>query len=440
MWNARTLYRPGALQEMKEEMVKYKTDILAIQETRWPSEGILCQRDTTFYYTKSKQGMYGVAFIVNKRTQDAIIDFKPINECICIIRYKTKFYKVALVNVHGPTEDKDELEKEDFCHKLDNVIDKIPNHDMKIILGDFNMKIGKEEKYIPTIGKHSIDDRSNDNGMQVIDLAVTYNFVVCSTQFPHKRIHKITWQSPDGDTENQIDHILIDSRQTSTITGIRIYRGANINSDHYLVRIKTKQRISGSYNRSVGKSNAYDVDKLKDENIKAGFLSALREKLKSNLPDINITTQDDWKTVEELICQEAQIHLGTCPKIQRKEWFNEECRISIQEKNKAREKVLQHKTRSNTEYKRKHTKAFKLIRRKEPCKKDQLQQLEQSHNNKQIREFYKIVNNVKGFKTNTTMIRNTEGEIISGKQEVLNRWKEYFTELLNEDTEENTGM
>jgi hypothetical protein len=36
------------------------------------------------------------------------------------------------------------------------------------------------------------------------------------------------------------------------------------------------------------------------------------------------------------------------------------------------------------------------------------------------------------------MIRKAEGEIISGKQEVLNRWKEYFTELLNEDTEENT--
>jgi hypothetical protein len=50
--------------------------------------------------------------------------------------------------------------------------------------------------------------------------------------------------------------------------------------DHYLVKIKTKQRISGSYSRSVCKSNAYDVDKLKDENIKADFLSALREKLK----------------------------------------------------------------------------------------------------------------------------------------------------------------
>jgi len=79
-----------------------------------------------------------------------------------------------------------------------------------------------------------------------------------------------------------------------------------------------------------------------------------------------------------------------------------------------------------------------MRQKKRVMQKDQLQQLEQSHYNKQIREFYKIVNNVKRFKINTTMIRNAEGEIISGKQEVFNRWKEYFTELLNEDTEENT--
>jgi hypothetical protein len=36
------------------------------------------------------------------------------------------------------------------------------------------------------------------------------------------------------------------------------------------------------------------------------------------------------------------------------------------------------------------------------------------------------------------VIRNAEGDIISGKLEVLNRWKEYFSELLNEYIEENT--
>jgi hypothetical protein len=35
------------------------------------------------------------------------------------------------------------------------------------------------------------------------------------------------------------------------------------------------------------------------------------------------------------------------------------------------------------------------------------------------------------------MTRNTEVVIISGKYEVFNRWKEYFSELHNEDMEGN---
>jgi hypothetical protein len=97
-----------------------------------------------------------------------------------------------VANVHGPKEDKHKLENEDLYHKLENAIDKTPSYDMKIILGDFNAKIAKEEIYAPTIGKHSVHDRSNENRMRVTDLAVTKNLVVHSTQFPHKRFHKVT--------------------------------------------------------------------------------------------------------------------------------------------------------------------------------------------------------------------------------------------------------
>ena len=42
-----------------------------------------------------------------------------------------------------------------------------------------------------------------------------------STYFPHKRIHKMTWGSPDGTTFNQIDHILIDRRHGSDVKDIK---------------------------------------------------------------------------------------------------------------------------------------------------------------------------------------------------------------------------
>ena len=50
-----------------------------------------------------------------------------------------------------------------------------------------------------------------------------------------RNIHKYTWISPDGKTHNQIDRILIDRRQKSTTLDVRRLRGAECDTDHYLV-------------------------------------------------------------------------------------------------------------------------------------------------------------------------------------------------------------
>ena len=47
-----------------------------------------------------------------------------------------------------------------------------------------------------------------------IDFAAARNMVVTSTYFEHKNTHKATWESPDGRTKNQIEHVLIDGRHS----------------------------------------------------------------------------------------------------------------------------------------------------------------------------------------------------------------------------------
>lgn len=44
-----------------------------------------------------------------------------------------------------------------------------------------------------------------------------------------KKYYKGTWVSPDDNTINQIDHILIEKAHTNQITEIRRYRGADLN-------------------------------------------------------------------------------------------------------------------------------------------------------------------------------------------------------------------
>jgi hypothetical protein len=83
---------------------------------------------------------------------------------------------------------------------------------MKIILGDFNAKLCRENIFKPKIGIKSLHEISNDNGVRVVNFTTSKNLLVKSTMFPHRKIHEYALISPEGNTCNQIDHVLIDRR------------------------------------------------------------------------------------------------------------------------------------------------------------------------------------------------------------------------------------
>jgi hypothetical protein len=58
--------------------------------------------------------------------------------------------------VHAPTEDKDDVTKDSFYKELEQVFDQFPRYHMKILLGDFNAKIGREDFFKPIIGNESL--------------------------------------------------------------------------------------------------------------------------------------------------------------------------------------------------------------------------------------------------------------------------------------------
>jgi hypothetical protein len=105
---------------------------------------------------------------------------------------------------------------------------------VKILLGDFNAKVGREDTFKPKIENESLHQDSNDNGVRVVNFATSKNLLVKATMFPHRNIHKYTWTSPGGKTHNQIDHISIYTRWHSSILDVPYIRGADCDTDHYL--------------------------------------------------------------------------------------------------------------------------------------------------------------------------------------------------------------
>jgi endonuclease/exonuclease/phosphatase family metal-dependent hydrolase len=121
-----------------------------------------------------------------------------------------RWCNIIVLNAHAPTEEKSDDSKDSFYEELEQVFYNFSKYHMKILLGDFNAKIGEGGYFQTTIGNEILHEDSNDNGVRVENYATSKDLVFKSTMFPHQNIHKHTWTSPDGKTHNQIDHVLID--------------------------------------------------------------------------------------------------------------------------------------------------------------------------------------------------------------------------------------
>jgi exonuclease III len=87
--------------------------------------------------------------------------------------------------------------KDKFYNELEHVFNKSPKYHTKILLGDFNAKVGREDISKPTTGNESLHKISNDNGVQEVNFATSKNLIVKSTLFPHRNNCKFTWTSPE---------------------------------------------------------------------------------------------------------------------------------------------------------------------------------------------------------------------------------------------------
>jgi hypothetical protein len=56
-----------------------------------------------------------------------------------------RWCNIIVLNVHAPCEEKSSDVKDSFCEELGCVFDQFRRYDMKILLGDFSAKVGRED-------------------------------------------------------------------------------------------------------------------------------------------------------------------------------------------------------------------------------------------------------------------------------------------------------
>jgi len=209
--------------------------------------------------------------------------------------------------------------------------------------------VGRQDIFNPTIGKKSLHQYSNDNGVRIANFATSKNLGCKSTVFMHRNIRKYTWTFPDGKTHNQLDHMLIDRKWNLSILDVRSFRGADCDTDHYLVVAKVGERLAVSKQAAwmfdgerfnLRKLNELEIRKPYQIEITTGF--AVLENL-SYGKDINRT----WENVKENIKTSAKESLVLHGLKQHKPWFDEECLGFLDQRKQAKMQWVQDPSQSN---------------------------------------------------------------------------------------------
>ncbi len=238
-WNVRTLIEPTRLAQALKEMQEYRLAVLGLCETRWPDHGeFRSTDDSLLLYSGRPEGearASGVGIILCKETKKSLLEWHPVSDRIITARLQARVRNITIVQCYAPTEPSTLEDKEAFYSALNATFTNIKKSDITILMGDFNAKVGNNNENVEHVmGHFGLGDR-NVNGELLVDFCAAHRLVIGGTLFPHRDIHKSTWISPDQQTANQIDHVIISKRWRGSLLDVRSKRGADIGSDHHLV-------------------------------------------------------------------------------------------------------------------------------------------------------------------------------------------------------------
>ena len=249
----------------------------------------------------------------------------------------------------APSEKKNYDSKYRFCEELEKVFDNFLKYHMKILLGDFNAKVGRENIFKLTIGNESLHQDSNDDGIRNSKLATSKNLVVKSMMFPHQNI------SRPGPllmgTLNQVDRILIGRRWHSSILDIRIVRRADCDTDHYLVVAKVRERLAVSI-QTARKCDGerFNLRRLNELEVRKRYRSEISNRFAAleNLfdgQDINRASEN----IKENIKTSTKENLGLHELKQHRPWFDKESVGFLDQRKQATIQWVQDPRQSNVD-------------------------------------------------------------------------------------------
>ena len=161
-------------------MARVNINILGIMELKWTGMGEFNSDDHYIYYCGQESlRRNGVAIIVNKRVQNAVLGCSLKNNRMISVIFQGKPFNITVIQVYSPTSIAEEAEVELSYEYLQALVELTAPKDSFFIIGDWNAKVRSQE--IPgVIGKFSLGVE-NEAGQRLTEFCQENTLVIANT-------------------------------------------------------------------------------------------------------------------------------------------------------------------------------------------------------------------------------------------------------------------
>ena len=122
-------------------MERVNIDILGISELKWTGMGEFNSDDHYIYYCGQESlRRNGVAIMVNKRVQTAVLGCNLKNDRMTSVRFQGKPLNITVIQAYATTNNAEEAEVERFYEDLQDLLELTPQKDVLFIIGAWNAK------------------------------------------------------------------------------------------------------------------------------------------------------------------------------------------------------------------------------------------------------------------------------------------------------------
>ena len=174
-------------------MARENVDILGISKLKWTRMGKFNSDDHIYYRGQESLRRNGVAIMVNRTVQRALLGCNLRNDRMISVHFRAKLFNVMVIQVCAPTNNAEEAKR--FYEDLQVLLKLSPQKDVLFTIGDWNAKVGSQET--PGVTGNFGLGIQNEAGQRLIQFCQENTLVIANTFFQQHKRKLYTWTSPD---------------------------------------------------------------------------------------------------------------------------------------------------------------------------------------------------------------------------------------------------